>query len=61
MSYRSSFPTVFTANMNEVLGMNIIKKFADSLGMPVVNLNIFRMCLFLCAPENQLLVGECGL
>ena len=39
--------------MNEVPGMNIINKFADSLGMPVVNLNI-RMCLFVFAPENQL-------
>ena len=35
--------------------MNIINKFADSLGMPVVNLNI-RMCLFVFAPENQLLI-----
>ena len=39
--------------MNEVPGMNIINKFADSLGMRVVNLNI-RMCLFVFAPENQL-------
>ena len=47
--------------MNEVPGMNIIRKFADSLGMPVVNLNIFRMCLFVFAPENQLLIAEFGL
>ena len=47
--------------MNEVPGMNVIKKFAGSLGMPVVNLNIFRMCLFVFAPENQLPVAECGL
>ena len=46
--------------MNEVLGMNIINKFADSLEMPVVNLNI-RMCLFVLAPENQLVIGEFGL
>ena len=26
--------------MNEIPGMNIINKFADSLRMPVVNLNI---------------------
>ena len=46
--------------MNEVPGMNIINKFADSLGMPVVNLNI-RMCLFVFAPEKQLVIGEFGL
>ena len=46
--------------MNEVPGMNIINKFADSLGMPVVNLNI-RMCLFGFAPENQLLKAEFSL
>ena len=51
---------VCTAIMNEVPGMNIIKKIADSLGMPVVNLNI-RMCLFVFAPENQLLIAEFGL
>ena len=51
---------VCTAIMNEVAGMNIIKKIADSLGMPVVNLNI-RMCLFVFAPENQLLIAEFGL
>jgi len=45
--------------MTEVPGMNIIK-FADSLGMLVVNLNI-RMCLFVFAPENQLLIAEFGL
>ena len=44
--YRRFHFLVCTANMNEVPGMNIIKKFAYSLGMPVVNLNIFRMCLF---------------
>ena len=43
--------------MNEVPGMNIINKFADILGMPVVNLNI-RMCLFVFAPEKQLVIGE---
>ena len=47
--------------MNEVPGMNIIKKFADSLGMAVVNWNIFRMYLFSFAPENQLLLPERGL
>ena len=46
--------------MNEVPGMNIINKFADSLGMPVVNLNI-RMCLFVFAPEKQLVIAEFGL
>ena len=46
--------------MNEVAGMNIMNKFADSLGMPVVNLNI-RMCLFVFAPEKQLVIGEFGL
>ena len=50
---------VCTANMTEVPGMNIIK-FPDSLGMPVVNLNI-TMCLFVFAPENQLLITEFGL
>ena len=40
--------------------MNVIKKFADNLGMPVVNLNI-TMCLFVFAPENQLLIAEFGL
>ena len=50
---------VCTANMTEVPGMNIIK-FADSLGMLVVNLNI-RMCLFVFAPENQSLITEFGL
>ena len=46
--------------MNEVPGMNIINKFADSLELLVVNLNI-RMCLFVCAPENQLVIAEFGL
>ena len=46
--------------MNEVPRMNIINKFADSLGVPVVNLNI-RMCLFVFGPENQLLIAEFGL
>ena len=40
--------------------MNIINKFSDSLGIRVVNLNI-RMCLFVCAPENQLVIAEFGL
>ena len=52
---------VCMAYMNEVPGMNIINKFADSLGMPVVNLNIFMMWLFVFAPENQLLTVEFGL
>ena len=52
---------VCTANVDEVLGMNIIDKFAESLGMPIVNLNIYRMCLFVFAPENQLLIAEFGL
>ena len=46
--------------MTEVPGMNTINKFADGLGMPVVNVNI-RMCLFVFAPENQLLITEFGL
>ena len=46
--------------MNEVPGMNIINKFADILGMPVVNLNI-RMYLFVFALENRLMMGEFGL
>ena len=46
--------------MNEVPGINIINKFADSWGMPVVNLNI-RIGLFVFAPENQLVIGEFGL
>ena len=50
---------VCTADMAEAPAMNIINKFADSLGMPV-NLNI-RMCLFVFAPENQLLITEFGL
>ena len=32
---------VCTADLNEVPGMNIINKFAESLGMPVVNFNIY--------------------
>ena len=39
---------------------NIINKCADSLELLVVNLNI-RMCLFVCAPENQLVIAEFGL
>ena len=31
--------------------MNIINKFAKSLGMPVVNLNIYQMSLCLCSKE----------
>ena len=46
--------------MTEVPGMIIVNKFADSLRMPVVNLNI-RMCLFVFFPENQLLITEFGL
>ena len=46
--------------MNEVPGMKIIIKFAENLGMPVVNLNI-RMCLLVFAPENQLLKAEFSL
>ena len=38
-----------------------INKFADSLGMLVVILNIFTMCLFVFAPENQLLIAEFSL
>ena len=29
--------------MNEVPGTNIMNKFADSLGLPIGNLNIYRM------------------
>ena len=47
--------------MNEVPGMNIINKFGDSLGMLVVNLNIFTVRLFVFAPKNQLLIAEFGL
>ena len=43
--------------MNEVPGMNIINRFADSLEMPVVNLNI-RMSLCLCSRKP---VTEFGL
>ena len=52
---------VCTANMNEVLGKNIINKFAEKLGMPIVKLNIYRMCLFVFAPEKQLLIAEFSL
>ena len=41
--------------------MNIINKFAVSLGMPLVKLNIYRLCLFVFALENQLLIAEFGL
>ena len=47
--------------MNEVPAMNIINKFAESLGMLVVNMIIFTKCLFVFAPENQLLIAEFGL
>ena len=41
--------------MNEVPGMNIIKKFANSLGMPVVNLNNYRMTFVsLCLCSRKL-------
>ena len=33
--------------------MNIVNKFVESLGMPIVKYNIYRMCLFVFAPENQ--------
>ena len=46
--------------MTEVPGMNVINKFANSLGMPVVNLNI-TMCLSVFAPEKQLLIAVFGL
>ena len=48
---------VVTANMTEIPGMNIINKFADSLGMPVVNLNI-RMSFCRCSRKP---VTEFGL
>ena len=41
--------------------MNIINKFAESFGMPMVKLNIYRMCPFVFAPEKQLLIVEFGL
>ena len=45
--------------MNEVPGMNIINKFADSLGMPVVDLNIYRMTLMsLCLCSRKLVTGS---
>ena len=45
--------------MNEVPGMNIINKFADSLGMPVVNLNIYRMSFVsLCPCSRKLVTGS---
>ena len=48
--------------MNKVLRMNIVNKFAESLGMPIVKLNIHRMCLFVFGGlENQLLTAEFGL
>ena len=41
--------------MNEVPGMNLIKKFANSLGMPVVNLNNYRMTFVsLCLCSRKL-------
>ena len=52
---------VYTANMNEVLGKNVINKFAEKLGMPIVKLNIYRMCFFVFAPEKQLLIAEFSL
>ena len=33
--------------------MNIINKSAESLGVSIVKLNIYRICLFVFAPENQ--------
>ena len=41
--------------------MNILYKYAESLRMPIVKLNIYRMCLFVFAPENRLLIAEFGL
>ena len=29
--------------------------------MPIVKLKIYRMCLYVFAPENQLLIAEFGL
>ena len=45
--------------MNEVPGINIINKFADSLGMPVVNLNIYKMTFVsLCLCSRKLVTGS---
>jgi len=45
--------------MNEVPGMNIINKFADSLGMPVVDLNIYTMAFVsLCLCSKKLVTGS---
>ena len=45
--------------MNEVPGMNIINKFPDSLGMPVVDLNIYRMTFVsLCLCSRKLVTGS---
>ena len=39
--------------------MNIVNKFAESLGMRIVKLNIHSMCLFVFGGlENQLLTAE---
>ena len=39
--------------------MNIMKKFADSLGMPVVNLNIYRMTFVsLCLCSRKLVTAS---
>ena len=45
--------------MNEVPGMNIINKFADILGMPVVNLNMYRMTFVsVCLCSRKLVTGS---
>ena len=45
--------------MNEVPGMNIVNKFADLLGMPVVNLNMYRMTFVsVCLCFRKLLFCE---
>ena len=37
--------------------MNILNKAAESLGVSIVKLNIYRICFFVFAPENQLLIA----
>ena len=45
--------------MNEVPGMNIINKFSDILGMPVVNLNMYRMTFVsVCLCSRKLVTGS---
>ena len=45
---------VCTTNMNEVLGLNIINKFAESSGMPIVKLNtLYLQNVSLCLGSRK--------